>query len=303
MQEEDASVVVDGVRIVGKIARPAGAVRAAALILPGSLFSDVDGDYPSWNVRPHALRDIAHQFAARGVASMRQAKIGPGTGSETIDAEAARAHQRFDNRVVVARAAVAHLRAAVPGARIFVAGHSEGALVASMYAGSGDADIDGVISLSGPALRLLDVMRSQAPGMTPPGFTLDMAAYDRAIADIRAGRPLADEARTNPSLAWIASPEALAFITQIDAVDPLATIARVQQRMLLVQGGRDQSVMPEQVDMLAAARGALPTEIARFPELQHMYKRAAPGLSAMASFALSDESDPAVADAMVRWIG
>ncbi len=97
-------------------------------------------------------------------------------------------------------------------------------------------------------------------------------------------------------------PQALDYIRQIDRVDPCAAIAQVTVRVLLVQGGRDQSVSPEQVDQLAAARSGLPTEIARFPELQHMYKRAPQGLNAMQSFMLSEESDPAVADAILAWV-
>src|SRR5262252_9441219 len=111
MIEQDATLEIDGVRIPGRIARPDGKACGAILLLPGSLFSDVDGDYPTWNARPHTLRDLAHQFAARGIASMRQAKIGPGTGSDTMDAEKAKAHHRFTNRVVVAEAALAQLRA------------------------------------------------------------------------------------------------------------------------------------------------------------------------------------------------
>ena len=41
---------------------------------------------------------------------------------------------------------------------------------------------------------------------------------------------------------------------------------------------------------------------ARFPELQHFYKRAAPDLNMMQSFMLSDESDSAVADAIADWM-
>lgn len=303
MHEQDATLEVDGVRIPGRIARPDGVARAAVLLLPGSLFSDVDGDYPAWNAHPHTLRDLAQHFAARGVVSMRQAKIGPGTGSETVDAEKAKAHQRFVNRVVVARAALAHLRAQAPGVPTVVAGHSEGAVVGSLLAGEADVDMDGLVSLSGPALRLLDVMRAQTNAMAGAGA--DMTAFDEAVACIRNGQPLPAGAKDNPLLAGIVvlPLPALAFIAQIDAVDPCAAIARVKVRTLLVQGGRDQSVTPEQADQLAAARAGLPTEIARFPELQHMYKRAPEGLNAMQSFTLNDESDPAVAAAIVEWIG
>lgn len=301
MTEEDASLVVDGVRIPGRIAKPAGAAKASVLILPGSLFSNEDGDYPTWNVRPHVYRDFAHQFAALGIASMRQAKIGPGTGSETIDAALSVRHQHFEERVVVARAAVARVREAAPNAPLFVAGHSEGALVASLLCAS-EPNIDGMISLSGPAVPLMDIMRMQTAAMT---LGADMSAFDAAVADVRAGRPLSDAARANPTFAGLAAlpPQALAYIREVDAVDPLTAIAHVRLRTLLVQGGRDQSVTPEQVDQLAAARANLPTEIARFTELQHFYKRAAPGLDAMTSFALSSDNDPAVAETIARWIG
>lgn len=83
MIEEDATLIVDGVRIPGRIAKPAGVARATVLLLPGSLFSDADGDYPAWNVRPHVYRDLAHQLAALGIASMRQAKIGPALGAKS----------------------------------------------------------------------------------------------------------------------------------------------------------------------------------------------------------------------------
>jgi alpha-beta hydrolase superfamily lysophospholipase len=301
MTEEDATLVVDGVRIPGRIAKPAGATKAGVLILPGSLFVDADGDFPAWNVRPHVYRDFAHQLAALELVSMRQAKIGPGTGSETVDPALSPAHQHFAERVVVARAAVARLREAAPNVPLFVAGHSEGAVVASLLCAGEREGIDGMISLSGPALRLMDIMRAQSAAMAPGA---DMSAFDAAVADLRAGRPLSDAARANPMLAGLAAmpPSALAYIREVDAVDPCHAIAQVRLRTLLVQGGRDQSVTPEQVDQLAAARAGLPTEIARFPELQHFYKRAEPGLDAMASFALATDNDPAVAEAMARWM-
>lgn len=299
--EEDATLIVDGVRIPGRIAKPAGVARATVLLLPGSLFSDADGDYPAWNVRPHVYRDIAHQLAALGIASMRQAKIGPGTGSEVVDTTLSSAHQHFEERVVVARAAVARLREATPDAALFVAGHSEGAVVASLLCAGNDEGIDGMISLSGPALRIMDIMRAQSVAMMPGA---DMSGFDAAVADMRAGRPLSDAARANPMLAGLTQmpPQALVYLREVDAVDPCEAIARVRLRTLLIQGGRDQSVTPEQVDALAAARAGLPTEIARFPELQHFYKRAAPGLDAMGSFALSTDNDPAVAEAIARRI-
>ena len=299
LDEIDASLVVHGVRIPGRITLPAGAPRGAVLLVPGSLFSDVDGDYPVWNMRPHVYRDLARQLAARGLTSMRQAKIGPQTGSETLDPEAAAAHRHFAARVAVVRVALAHLRAAAPGVRAVVAGHSEGAVVASLF-GAQEAELDGVVSLSGPALRLFDVMRGQIAATAG-----DMSVFDAFVRAVRQGEPTPEAARSDPATAMMANmpPESLVYIREVDAVDPVAAVARVRAPMLLVQGGRDMSVTPEQVDQLAAAREGQPTEVMRFAELQHFYKRAAPGLSGIESFGLSEESDPAVADAIAAWIG
>lgn len=302
--ESDATLVVDGIRIPGRLTRPAETAHptAAVVILPGSLYSDVDGDYPFMNARPHTYRDLAHQLAARGVASIRQAKIGPGTGSQTLDANEAAKHRRFTNRVHVASVALDHLRNAVPNARLCVAGHSEGAIIAGLLAAQ--EDVAGLISLSGPALRLFDIMRGQLAAMQPPGAPVDLSVFDHAVAEARAGRSLPPEAARHPQTAMLVSmgPEALAFMRDIDAVDPLAVIANVRQPALIVQGGRDPSVSPEQADALIAARKALPTKAARFPELQHCYKRAAPNMNPMESFGLSTECDPAVADAITAWI-
>ncbi len=297
--EADASLTVRGVTIAGRLTQPAGRAKAAMLLLPGSLYSDVDGNYPTWNVSPHAYRDLALQLAARGIAVLRQAKIGPGTGSVTLDPEAAKAHRQFEARVEVASVALDHLRRTLPQTKCFVAGHSEGALVGSLVGAKRGEALAGVVSLSGPALRLLDLMRGQ---MSMPGADLSM--LDACIAAIRAGQPLPEAAKSHPQTQMLASmpPEAHVYLRSVDAVDPLVAIAAVRAPMLIVQGGRDLSVTPDQADQLSAARKGLPTANARFPELQHFYKRAAPGMNPMEAFGLSTESDPAVADAIAGWV-
>jgi len=284
------------------------ASKGAVLILPGSLFSDVDGDYPSMNMRPHVYRDLARAVAAHGVTAMRMAKPGPGTGTRVIDP--ARAETAgFASRIEIAAAALARLASEENARPLVVAGHSEGALVAFLLAASDSgAAIDGVVSLSGPALPLLDIMRKQVAGMAPPGAAPnaapDLSAFDEAVAAIRAGKPLDPALAKNPQTAMMASmgPRALAYIAEVDRIDPIAAIARVPQPMLLIQGGVDVSVSPEQVDALAHARGARPTAVRKFPALTHFYKVAPPGLPPMQNMMLDTDSDPAVADAIAGWM-
>lgn len=304
--ERDATVTVSGVEIACRFTMPRhGTARGAVLLVPGSLYSDVDGNYPSMNMRPHAYADLARQLGERGFAVLRMAKIGPGTGSHTIDADAARRHIDFPTRVVVAQAGLDLLRRTVPTRPLIVAGHSEGAVVASLLAaGSAGRAIDGVVSLSGPALPILSILRAQVAAMSPLGVTPDMTMFDRTAAAIRAGQAPADEAKSNPQTAMLASmPEpGLAYLRSADRVDPVAALAKVQAPVLIVQGGRDDSVPAAHAEMLRAGRTTLPTELSTFPNLTHFYKVAPPGLLPMQSMGLETESDPAVADAIAAWI-
>jgi len=302
--ERDMRVTVAGVEIACRLTIPEDAGNGAILLLPGSLYSDVDGDYPAMHMRPHTYADLAAQLGGRGFVVLRMAKIGPGTGSKTVDPAKAGRHADFLARVDVAAAALALLGETTSARPVIVAGHSEGAVVASLLAGASDAgSIDGVVSLSGPSLPLLGIMREQMAAMTPPGVPADMTMFDRSAAAIRAGDPLPAQAATDPSTALLASmpPTALAYIRSVDRIDPIAAIRQVGQPLLIVQGGRDPSVPPHHATALAAARHDLPTASAFFPELTHFYKVAPAGLAPMQNMALTTDSDPAVADAILIW--
>lgn len=303
-QERDATITVSGVEIACRFTMSQGTAHGAVLLVPGSLYSDVDGNYPSMNMRPHAYADLAQQLGERGFVVLRMAKIGPGTGSRTIDAKAAQRHIDFLTRVEVARAGLDLLRRTVRTRPVIVAGHSEGAVVASLLAaGPSGTKIDGVVSLSGPALPILSILRAQVSAMSPPGVTPDMTMFGRAITAIRSGQAIPDEAKSNSQTAMLASmPEAgLAYLRSVDRVDPVAALAEVKAPVLIVQGGRDDSVPAAHAAMLRVGRTTLPTQVATFPSLTHFYKIAPPGLPPMQSMGLETQSDPAVADAITAW--
>jgi len=304
LREQDDIVTVAGVEIVCRLTVPSEPARGAVLLLPGSLFSDVDGNYPTMQLKPHLYADLAAQLGERGFAVLRMAKIGPGTGSRTVDAQAAARHADFTTRTEAAAAGLALLHKAAPARPLIVAGHSEGALVASLLAGGPDAkSIDGVVMLSGPALPILSLLRDQVTAMAPPDASPDMAMFDRAIAAIRAGEPLPAGAQANPQTAMLAAmpPFSLAYLRSTDRFDPVAELARVRQPVLIVQGGRDGSVPSAHAARLHEGRRDLPTELARFPELNHFYKVTPPDMPPMQSMALDTTSDPAVAERIVRW--
>jgi len=124
--------------------------------------------------------------------------------------------------------------------------------------------------------------------MSPPGAAPDMTMFDRTVTAIRAGELLPAEAKANPQTAMLASmpEEGLAYIHSADRVDPVTELAKVKVPVLIVQGGRDDSVPASHADMLRAARASLPTNVAAFPNLTHFYKAASPGLLPMQAIAL-----------------
>lgn len=304
--ETPLTLEVDGLRFPAKLTVPAAGDPASAIVLiPGSLFIDVDGDLPIWNLHPHTYADLARQLAARGHAVLRYAKPGPGTGTEIIDPERAQEHIHFVDRVVVARAALKALRDGLGDkaskVRVWIAaGHSEGATVASLLAPQ-EPTLTGIVSLSGPSTGLFSIMRDQIAAMPGGG---DLTVYDEALDRIRRGEPLPPDAAQHPQTAMLAtlSPKSLIYIREVDAVDPAQALAAVDRPVLLVQGGRDGSVPEKHAHRLLEARGARPTQLAIFDDLQHFYKHVEPGVDPQAAFGLATPTDPRVAEAVDRWV-
>ncbi len=303
-RDKDLTVTVSGIEIPCRLTQPQRKPRGALLLLPGSLYSDVDGNYPAMNLRPHLYADLARQLGDEGFVVLRMAKVGPGTGSRTLDPAEAQRHVEFGMRVEVAAAGLALLQEQTTARPLLVAGHSEGALVASLLASSPSGElIEGVVSLSGPAQVLLDLMRDQMRQMMPPGVATDFAVLDATIAAIRAGERPPEAAASDPHSGMLASMGANAhrYLRSVDAVDPMAALRAVRQPVLIVQGGRDASVPASHAAQLKAARGDAPTRLAEFPTLTHFYKVAPPDLPPMQSMALDSDSDPAVAKAISQW--
>ncbi len=156
-QEIPLTIRVPGWEIPAALTLPASIddeqpLASAVLLVPGSLFSDVNGDFPSWNAFPHVYAHLARQLSACGHAVFRFAKLGPGTGSVPTDPELAAANRTWDGRLTIALAALDEMRNALAtqglrAARTVVAGHSEGSVVASRLAVSDRAgEIDAIRS-------------------------------------------------------------------------------------------------------------------------------------------------------------
>lgn len=313
MEEIKIAPVIDGLQIPGVLLLPQRPV-ASLLLIPGSLNSDVDGNYAPMfpgqpSAAPHAYKDVALQLASHRIAVLRYAKSGPGTGSVVINKEeVAQKYRVFPQRVRVAEVFLSELRRRVPGIAYFVAGHSEGAVVATLLAQS-HKEIRGIVSLSGPAQPLLRLLATQQFESDRRGgrLTVDLegqyAAALRMFDDFVASRPLPEDYASNPYarvLSFAVAPDNAPYLRSLESVDPAAEFAKIAQPALIIQGERDASVAPVNAELLHRAKPD--AQVRLFPELQHFYKQVPEGLSPQDSFAQTSESDPAVAEAIASWI-
>ena len=319
--EHLGTIDVHGWRIPVALTLPSShdpTLPSAILLIPGSLFSDVNGDYPSWQAFPHVYAHLARQLSERGHAVFRFAKLGPGTGSVAIDEAEAATVRTWAGRLVIADAAFDAMRRelgarGVVVERTIVAGHSEGSVVASQLATSNHAsEIDGVVLLAGPSVGLLDIMREQTRAMTPPDeLDATIARLDAVIACIRRGEAVPPALATGPGMGATAlaqmPDEARRYMRETDATDPLELARALVQPVLIVQGGRDDSVPEHHGEALRDALrhrhdGERDTRYVYLPEVSHMFKLVPSGTPREQAFGYPGPTDARVADAVDHWI-
>lgn len=321
---EDACVLrVPGWEIPAALTLPspraAGDTLASAILLvPGSLFSDVNGDYPAWNSFPHVYAHLAHQLSARGHAVYRFAKLGPGTGSVAVDQAVAATLRTWEGRLVIATAALDAMRCELESrgvrvARTIAPGHSEGSVVVSRLAASDRAgDLDGVVLLSGPSVGILGIMREQIGfGLEPDQIDDARRRLDEAIAFVRRGEPIPESLTQGPGMgigALASMPEeGRRYMREVDASNPLELARALTQPVLVVQGGSDSSVPTHHGEALrdaltARASGSMRTAYLFVPEVSHMFKIVPPELTGPAAFGFAGETDQRVADGVDEWV-
>ena len=81
-------------------------------------------------------------------------------------------------------------------------------------------------------------------------------------------------------------PDAIVYMRDCDATDPVAAIAGYEKPVLIVQGGIDSSVPVHHAERLRENAARSRRRRQSFPELQHMYKSSVAGVSLMEVFGL-----------------
>lgn len=239
------------------------------LIIPGSGPTDRDGNNPG-GVRAASYRLLAEALAARGIGSVRIDKRGMFASAGAADPNAVTIAAYADD----VRSWIATIRAKTGAACVWLAGHSEGGLVALAAAqpaeGQAVEGLCGVILMSTAGRPLGVVMREQLRANPANAPVLDQAlgALDRLEK-----RESVDVSTLHPALQMLFAPQVQPYFMDILVRDPAPLAARIALPMLIVQGDRDLQISLADAQAL---HGAQPNaRLAILPGVTHALKRVA----------------------------
>jgi pimeloyl-ACP methyl ester carboxylesterase len=235
----------------------------AVLIWSGSGPTDRDGN-SSFGLKNNSLKMLAHALGEVGFMALRTDKRGIGESARAAPPEA---DLRFETYVEDAARWARFLKEA-PGVRnVFLLGHSEGALVATLAAQRFPAA--GLVLVAGTGFPAAEVLRRQlaAPDIAiPPDLLSEILEIMAALEEGRLVPTVsADiEAQYRPSV----QPYLMSWF----GYDPAAELARIATRTVVIQGANDLQVSMEDAERLAAARPDIP--LIRIEGMNHVLKTA-----------------------------
>ncbi|MBB3086548.1 alpha/beta hydrolase family protein [Geodermatophilus sabuli] len=273
----------------------------AVLLAAGS--GPIDRDSNHRRMRFDVTRQLAHTLAAAGIASLRYDKRGVGASpgdwraaglSDNVD-DLGRAHDTLA------------ARPEVDPARIALAGHSEGALLAAALAARGGRagnGIAGVVLLSMSATPGEQLLRWQARqiGPTLPAPVRALLRLFRIDLEAKVAANHARIKATTTDVARIGGARVNArWHREFLAHDPRGDLARLHLPVLALTGEKDLQVPAGDLDAIAATVPG-PVEVHRVPDLTHTLRRQAGPASLRAYHAeLRSPVDPEVLRTVVDW--
>src|SRR5690606_30521877 len=211
--------------------------------------------------------DIARGLAAQGIAVLRYDKRSKARPQDYADGNITIDSETTDDAVF----AVAALREA-PGidpSRVYVLGHSQGAMMAPRIAAR-SGHVAGLVLLAAPARPLLDILVEQhiRLAVLDDAHTSDeeaaaIAKLKGQVAAIRAGGDVAD--------ADSPLQQSAAYWRSTEAVDPVAEAEAVGLPMLVLQGAQDFQVVDADWQRWKAGFHDDPqVEFKLYPTLNHL---------------------------------
>jgi pimeloyl-ACP methyl ester carboxylesterase len=289
------------IQLAGSLRLPDSPRRCpAVLLIAGS--GQVDRDENAPKARLNVLHEIAVTLSEQGVASLRFDKRGVGASQGDYW------ETGFFEHVTDAGAALAWLlsQPEVRADKVFLLGHSEGALISTRLAATG-APVAGVILLAGPAQNGEQVLVWQSAqvmkGMR--GFNkwlIDLFHIDTRKAQQKQLNQLKRSTRNVVRIQLVAKLNAKWF-REFMAYDPAEDLPRIQAPVLAITGSKDIQVDPADLDKMAGLVRS-PFEPHLVPNLTHLL-RSEPGQPSLSTYKqqIAKSVDTRVLQLITEWLG
>jgi dienelactone hydrolase len=246
------------------------------------------------------FRDLAEGLADQGVASLRYEKR---SLARPQDFGSDIAYTVDDETTDDAVAAVAFLRTRpeIDPDRIFVIGHSQGAMMAPRISQK-STQVAGLILMAAPARPLEDVLLDQVTYQAMDDGRIDekeraqIDALKLAIAEVKK-----IDAHTPRTTKFILDLPASYWLS-LQGYDPVAVAKSLRQPMLILQGDRDfQVTAPDWARWKSAFGANQRTTIKHYAMLSHLFV-AGSGRGNIVEYSKPAHVEPEVIDDIAEWI-
>lgn len=249
------------------------------------------------------FRDVAWGLASRGIAVLRYDKRTKAHQAQmaAIQAKLTVREETVDD--ALAAAALLRKTRGIDPRRVFVLGHSLGGMLIPRIA-MGAPRVAGYIIMAGTCRPLEDVMVAQF------GYLASLGGAQGEEATKQLGEVKAQAARVkNPNLS-LRTPAArlplgvpARYWLDLRAYHPLEVVKRVEQPMLVLQGGRDYQVTSEDFDgWKKALAGRSDVTFRFYPDLNHLFAEGK-GKATPAEYEQPQHVAAAVIEDTAEWIG
>lgn len=253
--------------IAATLATPECGADVAVLIVAGSGPTDRNGN-SGLNLNSYAYKRLSEALVEAGYAVLRYDKRA--IGGSAIPAEEV-PNLLFGDYVEDAERCVAWLYER-GFTRVFMAGHSEGGTIALEVAARDRVTLSGAVLLAAPGYPMDQILVSQLAAQLIPSHIGLFVAAQSIIAKIKEGVEVTAE-DIPAELISLFHPTVQPFLRSSMQSDPAQLIARCDEPMLIITGGRDIQVSVDNGQRLqSAARDA---RHVTFANMSHVLKDAA----------------------------
>lgn len=299
-QMESRDVTVGEHALPGAIVLPEGDANTAVVLLAGSGPQDLDGTIGA--SRNPFLKDIAEGLAERGIASIRFTKVTK-HAPEAVEMKSLTLDDEYFND---AAAAIKLLQEQpeLKEAKLFVVGHSQGAMVMPEVLNR-NTELAGGVSLAGTPRSLFDVIHDQ--NMKALEAQEDLPEEKRtqqlelAKETTELAKKIDDPSDEVPLL--LAKSMSSSYIASLNNLDAASTAAQLGVPMLFLQGEADRQVFydvdyREWQELLADKENAT---FESYSNLSHLFGKSV-GIAAMDDINSVERVNPQVIDDMAEWL-